>query len=145
MPKRNDILEQLLRDIHAIKLKMVAAHGAHAAHRKAAITPSQGLVLHMVAAGKATNVKGISQVLHVSSSAATQLIDELVRKGHLIRQTDKNDGRAVILELTPKAKVLFKTLKSQGHKNMTKLFAALSDKELSQYAALNRKILNSLD
>jgi DNA-binding MarR family transcriptional regulator len=109
------------------------------------VTPSQGFVLHFVAEHEAANVKAIARALNISSSAATQLIAGLEEKGYVVRQTSPNDRRAISLSLSDKAKKLFKEFKEQRLKKMIEVFEALSDEELAQYSALNKKIAESIN
>lgn len=112
--------------------------------KELAITPSQGFVLRFVANNESANTKAIAQALHITSSAATQLIDGLVDKEYLIRKESPEDRRVMSLSLSEKAKKLFKEFKEQGLEKMTELFSVLTDDELDQYAALNKKISDSI-
>lgn len=116
----------------------------YTAKRKTAITPSQGFVLRFVADNNAVNVKSVAQALHITSSAATQLVDGLVDKGYLFRKNNSDDRRVITLSLSEKAKRLFKEFKEQGMEKMTELFDVLTDEELAQYAALNKKIADAI-
>lgn len=140
MMDRKKIIEGLLQNSHAMRHKLMIGYTA----KKIAITPSQGFVLRFVAKNSAANVKAIAQALHVSSSATTQLIDGLVDKGYLIRKNSPHDRRVSSLSLSEKAKKLFKEFKKQGLQKMTLLFNALTDKELIQYAALSKKIVDNM-
>jgi DNA-binding MarR family transcriptional regulator len=138
---RKRTMDLLLHDIHAIRHKMMAGHvGKHHFN----ITPSQGFVLRIVATNPDASVKTVSRELRITSSAATQLVEGLVKKGYLKRAVNPQDRRAVTLAIAPKAQALFKKFKAHGMAKMQRLFAGLTDRELAQYAALNKKILNSI-
>ncbi len=141
MVNRKKVIEGLLQSMHAMRHKLMVGY---AAKKETAITPSQGFVLRFVAEHRSSNVKAIAQTLHITSSAATQLVDGLVEKGYLVRKGDPDDRRVVSLLLSDKAKKLFKEFREHGLKKMTLLFNALSDEELAQYAALNKKIVDSI-
>lgn len=142
MINRKETIESLIQNMHAMRHKLMV--GYTSSKKTVVITPSQGFVLRFVAECKSANVKAISQALHTSSSAATQLIDGLVDKGYLIRNTKSDDRRVVSLSLSEKAKKLFKEFKEQGLQRMTELFNSLTDKELDQYAKLNKKIVEGM-
>jgi len=127
--------------MYAMRHKLVVGY---ISKKELVITPSQGFVLRFVAENKSTNTKAIAQALHITSSAATQLIDGLVDKGYLNRKGSPNDRRVISLSLSEKAKTLFKKFQEQGLEKMTELFNALTDEELTQYALLNKKITDSI-
>ena len=141
MINRKEIIEGLLQNMHSMRHKFMVGYTSK---KDVVITPSQGFVLRFVAECKSANVKTISQALHTTSSAATQLIDGLVDKGYLVRNANPDDRRVVSLSLSEKAKKLFKEFKEQGLQRMTELFNSLTDKELDQYAKLNKKIVEGM-
>lgn len=138
MINRKKIIEELWQNMHAMRHKLMVGYTAQ---KEISITPSQGFVLRFVAENNSANVKAITQVLHITSSAATQLVDGLVDNGYLVRRGNPDDRRVIALLLTEKAKKLFKEFQKQGFQKMTKLFNALTDEELSQYAFLNKKLI----
>ncbi|HRH23366.1 MAG TPA: MarR family transcriptional regulator [Candidatus Magasanikbacteria bacterium] len=142
MMQRKKIIEELLHSLHTMKRKLMVGY---IEKKGLMITPSQGFVLRFVAEHSLTNVKTIAAALHITSSAATQLIDGLVDKGYLIRKDSPQDRRAISLSLSPKAKKMFKGFKEQGLQKMTELFNVLTDEELKTYATLNKKIFDSID
>src|SRR5439155_27016150 len=124
-------IEDLLNNLHAMRHRLMAGYTDK---KEIVITPSQGFVLHFIAKNSSANVKTISEALHVTSSAATQLIDGLVEKGYLIRKNDPKDRRVSSLSLSEKAEKCFKEFKEQRLRKMMGLFDSLSDKELLEYA-----------
>lgn len=141
MINRKKIIEGLLHDMHAMRHKLMVGY---CDKKKNTITPSQGFVLHFVAKNNSANIKTLAEALHITSSAATQLVDSLVEKGYIIRKEDLNDRRAITLTLSSKAHKLFETFKEQGVQKMTLLFDALTDEELIQYATLHKKISDNI-
>ncbi len=142
MEDRKKLIEGLLNNMHAMRHKLMVGY---ARANDTPITPSQGFVLRFVATNKSANVKALAEALHVTSSAATQLVDGLVEKEYLARGEDPNDRRMCTLLLTEKAKKEFKEFKEQGLAKMTELFSVLSDQELATFARLNKKIAESID
>ena len=139
MINRKKIIEDLLQNMHAMRHKLMVGYTTK---KETVITPSQGFVLRFVAKNSSANVKIITQALNITSSATTQLVDGLVEKGYLIRKIDPNDRRFTILLLSLKAKKLFKEYKEQGLQKMTEIFNILTDKELAEYAVLNKKLVD---
>jgi DNA-binding MarR family transcriptional regulator len=142
MVNRKNIIEDLLQNLHAMKHKLMVGYTAK---NELGITPSQGFVLLFVAKNNSTNVKAIAETLRITSSAATQLIDGLVDNGYLIRKGAPDDRRVIALSLSEKAKKMFNEFKEQGLRKMMKLFDVLTDDELTQFAALNKKITENID
>jgi DNA-binding MarR family transcriptional regulator len=107
------------------------------------ITPSQMVIMGVVEESKIVTIKHIAKELQISSSAATQLVNELVKKGYLKRKTSDTDRREVSIELTEKFKKNITFIKKHIVGNMTILFKDLSDNELRQYLEVNKKIIKN--
>jgi DNA-binding MarR family transcriptional regulator len=141
MTNRKKIIEDLLQNMHAMRHKLMIGYTAN---REMVITPSQGFVLRFVAKNSSANVKAVTQALNTTSSATTQLVDGLVEKGYLIRRVDSKDKRITTLLLSLKAKKLFKEFEEKSLQKMTTLFDVFTDRELTQYATLNKKITDNI-
>ena len=139
MINRKKIIEDLLQNIHAMRHELMVGYTAK---KGMVITPSQGFVLRFVAKNSSANVKAITQALNITSSATTQLVDGLVVKGYLVRKNSPDDRRIITISLSEKAKKLFKEWKEQGLKKMMGIFDVLTDEELTQYAVLNKKLVD---
>jgi DNA-binding MarR family transcriptional regulator len=63
------------------------------------VRPSHGFVLVRVSFGDAT-VVDVAEHLGVTKQAASQLVEQLVRRGYVTRTTDPQDGRSRLLALT---------------------------------------------
>lgn len=141
MVNRKKVMEELLHNMHAMRHKLVVGYTGK---KDIVITPSQGFVLRFIAEHNNTNVKAIAQSLHITSSAATQLVDGLADNGYLVRTDNPQDRRVITLSLSTKAKKLFKEFEEQSMEKMKKLFSILTDTELVQYAAINKKITDNI-
>ncbi len=136
MPSRTELINNLWHFFLQMRKKLAVGHGS----KSRLITPSQGMVLRCVSDQGSAQVKEIANSLHVSSSAVSQLVDSLVEKKYLIRTQYKQDRRRANLSLSPKAARMLKKFERQNVDLLTDLFSILSDKELSLYVALNKKI-----
>ncbi len=141
MKKRDQHIEQILESFQAIKQHMIEGFSFA---KDSPITPTQGFVLHFVAKYKQSNVKEIAKRLFITSSAATQLIEGLVKNGFLKREEDTKDRRSVTLTLTEKAIKQVNANKEKRLEKMNEIFNALSDSELATYLKLNQKISTTL-
>lgn len=106
------------------------------------IAHSQWFVLKIIEHYKNRSIKDIAETLGISSSAATQLVDGLVRRGYVTRQDDPKDRRSVRLELSPKGKKNVTATNEKRINEMAGLFDALTDSELEECLRLQRKILS---
>src|SRR5882724_2291145 len=98
---RTGSIESILESFYTIKRKL--SEGV-SVKPYSSITPSQSFALWFIARHGAVGVKDIAKAFHMTSSGATQVADELVKKGYIIRRGDPKDRRATSLSLTPKAK-----------------------------------------
>lgn len=138
MSTRKQLIEEILHSFHAIRniTKTKAASLGHQNH----ITHSQWFVLTMIEYFKKAKVKDIAQSMEMSSSAATQLVNGLVRAGYVTRKEDPKDRRLVQLELSPKGKKHIDATKEKRIAEMAEIFDALTDKELDEFVRLHKKI-----
>lgn len=65
------------------------------------LRPTHGFAFVRISAGDAT-VGDVAEHLGVTKQAASQLIDELTRKGYVTRHPHPTDARARLLALTPR-------------------------------------------
>lgn len=140
MTNRKQLIEGILHSFHAIR-NQIKARAAHLGHRNH-ITHSQWFVLKIIEHYKNRSIKDIAETLGISSSAATQLVDGLVRSGYVTRQEDPKDRRSAQLKLSPKGKKHIAATKEKRITEMAGLFDALTDNELEEYLRLQKKILS---
>src|SRR5665213_934079 len=139
MTNRKHKIEALLSDFQALRramsLKSVKAAGSPR------ITPSQWGVLTLIELHGKSTVKEVSSALNITSSAATQLVDPLVKSGYLMRKTSTEDRRNVILTLSTKSKKQVDGMKKHALQRFLKVFKVFTDKEFNLYVALNKKLI----
>lgn len=108
------------------------------------VTLSQQVILLMVAARGAVGVKEIAEAQMISSSAATQAVDALVKKGYLLRSQDKRDRRATIVALGPEYEQIVNKRVGNAAAYLTPIFSSLTKEELEEYERLNHKLVSCL-
>lgn len=138
---RKEQIEELLVDLGSLK-RMVASSSIRIKNTPA-VTPSQWGVLMFIEHERETSVKDVAEALHISSSAATQLIDGLVENGYVVRKAQKNDRRAVSLTLSKKTQEQVAKIKRETVRKFQALFGTLTDAEFATYCALNKKIVRA--
>ena len=138
---RKHKVETLLEGFRTMRRCFV--FGAEETSASPRITASQWGVLMLIAHHGQSTVKDVSLALGITSSAATQLIDGLVKNAYVTREADPNDRRAVSLTLSNKSKNQVEKMKKQAVQKFLRAFAVLDDAEFEQYYALNKKIVDS--
>lgn len=137
-------IEEIIKCMHAIRRKLASEGGYFKGAGAKRITPSQWYVLLMAERNKNIGVKEIAGLIGITSSAATQLINELVKKGYLIRKGKLEDRRALNIILSDKSKKQIRFMKKEGLKKLIMIFGVLSDNELKAYCQLNKKIADRI-
>ncbi len=138
--EQRKLIEDLFESFHAIKLKMVGCSSGSLL----SVTPSQGLVLNFVERENGAGIGKIAEHLGVTSSAATQLVNGLVRKGYLIRRENLDDRRELTVILSATGKKRMGLIRHERTKRVQSLFRALTVKEVREYCRLNKKIADSV-
>lgn len=150
MKTRKQYIEEIMRNMHAIRGKFVAKWRSKSNKQNmgfgfgAKITSSQWMALATVMRNENISMTGLAESLGISTSAATQLVDELVGNGYLLRVGKSDDRRALSLTLSATCKKKIGDMKTKHAKQFEHMFDALTDNELKQYAMLNKKIVESI-
>ena len=139
MISRKEKVEAFLIDLQSLRRAMTFRVVGPA--KLPRITPAQWGAFMVIETRGESTVKEVAKALGITSSAATQLVDGLVEGGYVAKKEDAEDRRAVALTLSKKAVVQVEKMKKQGAKKFLELFEGLTDAELDQYLALNRKIV----
>jgi MarR family transcriptional regulator, organic hydroperoxide resistance regulator len=151
MKTRKQFTEEIMGNMHSIGRKFALGwldksdktiksdrdEGAH-------ITSSQWMALAIVMRKRNLNITELAETLGVTASAATQLVDELVTKGYLVREDKTGDRRMLLLSLSNKCKKKIGDMKARKMDRFAHIFDALTTKELEKYANLNKKIAESI-
>lgn len=142
MSNRKKLIEEITANSHALRGKMHVKNILH--NDKDGITHSQLFVLAIIHQNQNIGIKEIAKMLNISSSATTQLVDGLARKGYVVRKANSKDRRALHLELSTKGQEHVVDFKKRRLKKMTILFSALNEKDLDTYLTLQKKILSKI-
>jgi DNA-binding MarR family transcriptional regulator len=79
--------------------------------------------------------------LLISSGAMTNRLERLESAGYIDRVPDPEDGRSMLVALTPSGKKLIERVLQPHYQNGRRLLSALSDEERGQLAGLLRRLL----
>lgn len=138
---RKNLIEKTIENIYAIKHKIMSEMAFF--FKEIGITHSQMTVLRILKKNENINIKDIAGILGITSSATTQIVNELVKKGFLLRKRNPDDRRTVNLTLSEKSIKQFDSIKNKSFSELYSLFEALSDDELLDYYKLNNKIIGN--
>lgn len=133
---RQQLLHQLIQNLQGLY------RGMHHASdfQKDSIPFGQKAALFTIASHKTINVKQLANILHITSGAATQHIESLVKVGLVEREIDPNDRRNVIIKLSAHGKSLIQKLEKSRMKMLEELFSDITDKELKAYIDVMEKV-----
>lgn len=88
----------------------------------------------------ARRVADIARALQVTSSAVTQMVNQLVVAGYITRVGSENDRRETVIQLTAKGQNMLRELHAAMQTRAHNIAAALTDQELASYIAISHKI-----
>jgi DNA-binding MarR family transcriptional regulator len=98
------------------------------------ITVAQLRVLLVLQAQVTSRMSSIASELGIALPTATGIIDNLVKKGLVVRDTDDKDRRLVICKLSPEGQSFINKLWLSGQSQIENLFDGLTSKELRKVA-----------
>ena len=139
---RKKIFTELFENINLFGRAML--NKDHGAMPKGMPTRAQLGVMFLLSHRGLQSIKQVAEKFQISSSAATQLVDNLVREGLLTRKEDKNDRRKISVGLTAKGKNKMKMAEKMRFEKLEEIFELLTDEELLQLKSIYSKITNSL-
>jgi DNA-binding MarR family transcriptional regulator len=93
------------------------------------LTPARAAVLSVLVFGGARSPGELAQIEQVAAPTMTKLINGLVRAGYVTKKPSREDGRAMIVAATAKAKAALEAGRRRRIQLLHALFADLSDAE----------------
>ena len=136
--KRSQIITSIMEDMGALK------RAIHARSPKHGPTHAQMGILFMLTCSGPQSLKEIAAHLRVTPSAATQLVNGLVKEKLLTRTEDAEDRRKIVLALTTHGQQELEKAKKVHCASLVELFQPLTDVELLEWQELQRKIIQHL-
>jgi DNA-binding MarR family transcriptional regulator len=86
------------------------------------------------------SVKEIAKLLHVTSSAVSQLIDGLIKKKLVSRKENAKDRRVINIAVTEMARNHFNNFRKKYLASAAKVFSGLDNKEIGKFIELLSKV-----
>ncbi|MFH0829053.1 MAG: MarR family winged helix-turn-helix transcriptional regulator [Candidatus Kerfeldbacteria bacterium] len=140
--RRRSLIEGFIESTKAISNLIMA--GKQTCYKHFNLHPAQARVLYYVIHNQPVTVKSIAAAMETTSSAATQIIDSIVRAGYLVRSKDRIDRRKVIVTLSAKGKAKFVRFRNDHLTRITAQLRSVGDRELKQVIALQRKVASDI-
>ncbi len=104
----------------------------------------QMAILHILKERDRCMMSELAKLFSVTTSAATGIVDRMVRAGYLKRVPDLNDRRIINIRITPKGKRAINAIFRQRQKMMVAVFEHFSSKERETYLNMVKKIYSIL-
>ena len=135
---RDDLLTGLAEDLISLKRRMTG----HSVPVRKHPTRAQIGLLFAVAHEESLGVKELAERFCMTPSAATQLIDGLVKEKLLVRSEDPKDHRRTRLTVSARGKKRLSEIRKAHIDSMVRFFAPLSMSELTELRRLLRKTID---
>ncbi|MBF0593487.1 MAG: MarR family transcriptional regulator [Candidatus Omnitrophica bacterium] len=108
------------------------------------ISHSQLFVVMMLAHQGALRSSDIGKELKVAPPTATGIIGRLERAGYIHRLADKDDRRAVMVDLTPEGRKLAQKLRGIVVHRWTQILSKISREDAEKYLEILKKISEAI-
>ena len=131
--------EDKIQEIVEICLRLQRPADGSAWHRLG-LSHAQIGMLYTLFFHKNASVKQIALNLDISTSAVTQLVEPLLRKGLVSRRADTKDRRIAHLELTAKGTATLKKFKKIKAAGFRTALEKLNTKEINSFYELAQKM-----
>ena len=108
------------------------------------ITHTQMIILSFVKENEGISLKKLAGTMGITSSAATQQVNNLVRKGYLVREESNIDRRLVKIRLSGEMDRQIEVCETMFLEQLFTFFTGITDEELALYCELNSKIAKQI-
>jgi DNA-binding MarR family transcriptional regulator len=108
------------------------------------ITHTQIIILSFVKENEGISLKKLASAMGITSSAATQQVNSLVKKGYLIREESNVDRRLVKIRLSGEMDKQIEVCEAMFIEQLFTFFTGITDEELAVYGELNGKIAKQI-
>lgn len=142
MAARTEALEEILEGFYLLRRKLVACSRERSSTHR--LPSSQWFAMGVIMRKGEATVRDIREALSITSSAATQLVNQLVKGGYVEKRPDPHDRRSQHISLSPKAHALMASMKAAMLVQITDVLSALSEQEFKTFARLHKKITRAI-
>ncbi|WP_159439884.1 MarR family winged helix-turn-helix transcriptional regulator [Bacillus sinesaloumensis] len=104
------------------------------------ITTKQSIVLHHVYQAGTITVNELAQLMKISASATSQLLNKLESEQYIKREINPNNRREILISLGSKGKEMYKESEKIDQVIMEKYYSKLTEEEMIQFQTIVRKL-----
>jgi len=104
------------------------------------IAPSHGRALAVLMRHGPVRPGALAEHLRIAARSATEVVDDLERRGLVERGPDPGDRRATLVTLTPAGKAAGERIRAARHAEAERFFGALDPRERAELTRLLRKL-----
>jgi DNA-binding MarR family transcriptional regulator len=109
-----------------------------------ALTPARASVLSVLVFGGAKSPGELAEIEQVAAPTMTKLVNGLVRDGYVHKRPSSEDGRAVVITATAKARQSLEAGRRRRIELVRRLFSQLTDEEWQTLADASALIERSV-
>lgn len=118
-------LHAVNEELHRVNLPAWLRLGLPAAQLKALVT---------IASAEGFSISDLATHLGIGEPAASQVVEQLVRRGHVARDQDPEDRRRAVVTATEQGKGLVSELRQGRREHVHEWLASMSDDDVSALA-----------
>ncbi|MFH1846697.1 MAG: MarR family transcriptional regulator [Candidatus Omnitrophota bacterium] len=111
---------------------------------KKGITFPHIIILDFLKENGTRKMGDLAEVLHLTMSAVTGIVDKMIEDGFVKREHSKKDRRIVMVTLIKKGKVIARQISEERRNIANDVFSVLTQKEKKEYLRLISKVHNEL-
>jgi DNA-binding MarR family transcriptional regulator len=86
----------------------------------------------------------LAKMLNLTKSAATVIVDRMIRKGFVRRERSNEDRRVVSVVLLKKGEDMIRRVNEERRNMLNEFYSALNESERKEYIKLLKKVFGSL-
>ena len=87
----------------------------------------------------------MSDEIHVTKSAISQMLSAMERKGYIKREIDPSDRRKIIVTLTPEGKAIAEEMKGYTDNAFSEMVSRFGESNTEQFISLINKLADVID
>lgn len=129
-------MPRLFKALHARQSKSIAGCGD--------VTMTQMAILNLLRNVPKYKMTELARLLNVTTSAATGMVDRMVRSGFLKRSREAKDRRIINIRITNKGEKAINAIFNEKQRIMVKIFRHFDPKEREAYLNSVKKIYTIL-
>lgn len=138
MKARKETLSNLFESLSLLQ-RALLAHKTNSLQKIGMTRPQIEVLFYLDRHGEVT-MKELTPLMHVTSSAMTQLVEGLVKHDYLMRTHDSVDRRVVKIQLTKQGAKRLHAFRESLFEQMATKLQGVSDQELKTMSEIARKI-----